>query len=306
MRRSRGRMSQQRRQAGYGQGIVELDLEGLELLSEADVVQRLLAIFRAPTYRPPKLPQAAVQLLELTRRSDVAVSSIVGVLQNDQLLTAEVLRIAQSAQFSGQGGQAVRTLDEAIMRLGLRRTADLFLQASMNLRVFRVKGYEKPMEALRRHSSAVAALSRLVSRQTSVYDEHAFLCGLLHDVGVAASMIALAESAPRGKPAPDFEFVWPAIAKAHQETGAVLAKLWGLPGEVAFVIEHHHDFIVGGYPHPTAATVCVANWLAGEVGAGFMQENNDNERDHALAALGLSLKSLERISEQARALVAEL
>ena len=154
------------------------------------MVGRLRSLFRDPNYTPPRMPDTALKLLQMTRSFDIETSQITRVLEEDQLLAAEVLRLAQSAQFSGKSAAPILSLDEALVRLGTRRTAEAFLQASMNMRVFRVKGYQRYMDQLRRHSALVAQLARLIGRHTSLYDEHAFLCGLLHDVGMAAALIA--------------------------------------------------------------------------------------------------------------------
>lgn len=291
--------------ADYGNGVVSLRLDDLDLLNEAEVVSRLTAVFRSPNYNPPRLPASATQLLELTREAEVDLKAVTMLLEQDQLLAAELLKIAQSSAYSGHG-EPVRTLDEALVRLGLQRTSDIFLQACMQMRVFRVQGYQRSMDELRRHSVAVAHIARLVSRQTSLYDEHAFLCGLLHDAGIAAALIAIADSTPRGKRPPPFSEVWEPIRAAHALAGGALGKLWKLPGEVVFVMEHHHDFMVGGYPHPTSCVIEVSNAIAEAVGAGFGQESLPDSVDRALQGLGLRQEDLPRLEEKARSLVEEL
>ena len=152
---------------------------------------------------------------------------MVALLERDPMLAAELLRLAQSSLYGGSF--AVRTLDEAIVRLGFRRTAELFLHAVIEARVFRAPGYQKKMDELRRHSVAVAHLARLVSREAGVSDQSAFICGLLHDVGIAASLIALVETCPAGEKVAPFEDVWPAISGVHQRAGGVLASAWNFP-----------------------------------------------------------------------------
>ena len=134
----------------YGRGIATLDVEQLGLMEPDALVGRLLGVFNTPGYKPPVLPAVAVQLLELSRKPDVSLKSIVRLLQTEPMLSAQVLKIAQSPVF---GGQNVKTMNDAIIRLGLRRLTDLFIEASMG-KVFRARGYEALMEKLRLHSSA--------------------------------------------------------------------------------------------------------------------------------------------------------
>lgn len=295
-------MSLHDQRENYGRGEVDLEVSSLDFLDIDVVVRRLRATFESPKYVPQRLPGVALRLLELTKNPDVPFREVGALLEEDQLLTAEVLRIAQSAHYSPPNAAPVRSLEEAVSRLGLRRVGELFLQAGMNMRVFRVKAYQTHMDVLRRHSAFVAQLARLVGRQTALFDEHAFLCGLLHDVGIAASLIAFAEATPRGTEPPLFAQVWPAIRDSHEHAGGLLAKLWGLPTEVAFVVEHHHHFVVGGYPHPTSAVIEVANTLAEEVGLGFGQESTPDGLLQATRALRLSGDDMGRLRERAKVL----
>jgi putative nucleotidyltransferase with HDIG domain len=288
---------------GYGVGTVRLELTELDLLDSAELVRRLQAVFEADGYSPPRLPEVALKLIELSRQSGVDLRSVTRLLEADSLLAAELLKIAQSAQYSGGSGSPVRTLEEALLRLGLKRTGELFIQASLNMRVFRVKPYQKHMDELRRHSTTVAHLSRLISRKTSLFDEHAFLCGLLHDIGIAAALIAIADAGGTKKELPTFDELWPALNEGHGKAGGTLARLWKLPPEVAFVIEQHHSFIHSGYAHPTAAVIEIANAAAEGAGAGFGQESRPDLVDKALQSLGFSQSNLQEFTDQAAFLV---
>jgi len=155
------------------------------------------------------------------------------------------------------------------------------------------------MDELRRHSVAVAHLSRLVGREAGVTDQSAFICGLLHDVGIAASLIALVETCPAGEKVPSFEEIWPAVSEVHQKAGGLLASTWNFPSEVTLVIECHHDFMISGNPHPLAAVVCLADWAASELGLGFMNEQSEEDGARVLDALGLDASRAQKILEKA-------
>lgn len=270
----------------YGRGTATVELEGLDFLDHKKVLGRLEAVFESPKYSPPRLPDAALRLLELSRKATTDLREVQKVLEEDPMLAAEVLRMAHSTSHSGAGREPVRTLAEAVIRLGLTRVTELFLHASLNLRIFRVKGYQPHMDALRQHSLVVAHLARHLSRRTALYDEHSFLCGLLHDVGTAAGLIAIAESAGRKTP-PAFELIWPALKECHAKAGASLSRLWQLPPEVGFVLKQHHDFEVQGHAHPTAAVVALADAIAADLGAGE-RESGPEHVPRALRALGLT------------------
>jgi len=269
----------------------------LEPDGESLVVKQVMDLLHSKDYRPPQLPSTAVQLLELAKEDNVQPTQMVTLLERDPLLAAELLRLAQSSLYGGSF--SVRTLDEAIVRLGLQRTADLFLHAALETRVFKAKGYKKPMDQLRRHSVAVAHLSRLVGREAGVFDQSAFMCGLLHDVGIAASLIAVVECTPQGKKPPPFEEIWPAVSKVHQIAGGILASSWNFPSDVTLVIERHHSFMIRDRPHPLATVVYLADWTAAQLGFGFMDEQDDDGGTRALEILQVGPTQAQKLLSKA-------
>lgn len=188
---------------------------------------RFKAAFYAPDYQPPVLPAVALELMALARQPDVTFPKVAALLESDPVLAGQLLRLVQSPVY--RRSQAVRSLEHAVSVLGLRAVSDLFLQVSLSARVFRAPAYEGPMTEVREHSAALAILSRLICCETTFSDDYAFLCGLLHDIGTAVSIILLADDfgGGRGKrdPVPLSAF-WPVIRATHEATGARLAELW--------------------------------------------------------------------------------
>ncbi len=269
------RRGKSKHEEGYGRGEASIDVDDDVLLDEEALRERMLATFRAPDFSPPELPSTAQQVLSLSQSPDVEIDKVVELLENDEMLAARVLRVASSPAYAGAA--KIESLSGALMRLGLLTVRDVVLQVAMNLRVFRCDAYEAPMARLKQHSQATAHLCRVVCKYSSAVEaEFAFLCGLLHDVGIAGILLALGE-APRRKKPPDLSVLWPAIHGAHGEAGALMAKLWDLPAELPWVLGAHHRVEIEGYPHPLAGVVCIADHLAAELGAGLVPPAGDED-----------------------------
>jgi HD-like signal output (HDOD) protein len=262
------------------------------------LTSKLVSLFQSPQYEPPLLPSVVLELMTLSWNPDVSATEIVDVLGRDPLLAGQLLKIAQSPLYMGGSGQAVRSLHDAVVRLGLRRVSDLFCRAALEMRVFRATGYEHDMALLRSHSGFTAELTRLVCRETSVPDDYAFLCGLLHDVGIAACILALSEFA-EGGPGVSLDGAWPAVRELHEWGSEFLGKTWGLPVDITRVLAHHH-----GEPEDSAdklvlAALHIADAVAGEVGYGFHSEVTDTECADAALALGLNPKGMRDLRTKA-------
>lgn len=168
--------------------------------------------------------------------------------------------------------------------------------------MFRARGFEQPMNRLRRHSAATAEMARIICQRTSIDDDHAFLCGLLHDVGLAASIIAVSEESARV--GLDFASAWPAIYDVHEAAGRRLAELWRLPTEIGLVIGSHHG--TRPYPTPTAAAVALADLLVSEQGAGIETECDPATADSACKRLNLGADALTQLRQEAGRVVAAI
>ena len=280
------RQGKRRGEAGYGQGKAVIGADDEVLLGDAELVERLLGVFREPGYQPPKLPGTAQELLEISQQTDVEMERVLSLLEQDEMLAGRVLQTAGSAAYAS--GAKIESLSGALMRLGLNGLRDLVVEAAMNLRVFRCEAYTAPMERLRLHSQATAHLARIVCQYSAVEGEFAFLGGLLHDVGIAGLFLALGD-VPRGKRVPDLAVLWPAIHEAHGEAGSRMAELWELPADLRYGIGAHHAVEIEGYPHPLAAAICLADHLAAELDVGLIPERDEKEASDDEAELAAVL-----------------
>ena len=290
----------------------------IETISTPDrsmVHVRLLRLFASPTYQPPVLPGVALEIMQLSQRTRVDFEDVVPILEHDPVLAAKVLSIAQSALYAPRS--PILSLKQALVRLGLKTLRDLVLEAALKLRVFRVPGYGEVMERLSRHSTATAHLMRLACQRTAIEAEHAFLCGLLHDVGIAACLLALSDDA-RGGLAPPTA-IEPVLDHMHEEASGLVTRLWGLPAEIQTVVATHHRVQVGGTPHPVNATLVVAEELACVCGVGMapfglpgeasppaFDANGPELFQEACLALRLDPATLDLLRSEAAALVTTL
>ena len=294
---------------GYGQGQHTIGEDSILVESAGEFAARLSAHFTSPGYTPPLLPAVALEVHALTKQPDVDAAKVVAVMRKDPMLAGRVLKIAQSAAFAPVG--AMTSLQDAVVRLGLRNLSEIAWEVSLGMRVFRSQAYAEPMEIVRRHSTACAHLARMVSGFTSIASEYAFLCGLLHDIGMAAALIVLGE---QKKTAGGFDPMLLAMAlqQCHQEASAVVARLWKLPADIQLVLGHHHEVLIDGHVHPLAAVVALAEELTREAGLGIVLggHNCDATTDTALAharnALGFDRGRMEKLGQEAKRLLSTL
>lgn len=300
--------------SGYGQGQATISLQEMLRLDPEALAERLIELFQSPRYQPPVLPAAATQILRLSTNPDVELKELVEVLGTDPLLMGRVTTTAQSPLYAGGNGQ-VRTLQEAVRRLGIRGLRNIVLEAAMQMRVFRTPAYMECMETIRRHSIVAAHMSHLTARFVRVDPNEAFLAGLMHDAGLAGGLLVLADG-KRKEDAPSLSRYWASLERAHVAGGAAMVRLWGLPEDLARTLGLHHAPVTGGRLDPMAGCVCLGEHLAQLLGARVQYDatggagarmNDADVTDPAFVftvrdAFKLSSKQMQDLFEAAKAL----
>ncbi|MCP3981208.1 MAG: HDOD domain-containing protein [bacterium] len=274
--------------ADYGMGEHSFDGDRLGLIDERELTERLLGTFASPSYTPPRLPAVAMELMSLSQKPGVEFKEIEALLERDAMLAGEILLMARSATFAGI--RPVNSLGAALVRIGLVQLRDVVMQAAMSMRVFRSDGYATCMARLQEHSRSIANLCRILADHTPVSRDRAFLCGLLHDVGIAGILLVLGDT-QAGEQLPDLLTHWPAIDRAHTQAGARMVELWKLPDEICHVVGAHHSPRNDDEILPMAAVVCQAEALAIELNLGLAPDG-----DEALQ-LGLEHHLVDRVDE---------
>lgn len=292
-----------RNQVGYGQGEHSIGEAEDGLVTPKQLLVDLKAVFGDSRYKAPVLPAAAHEVMALSKRSNVSFEDVRSVVEKDATIAGKVLQVAQSPIYATR--VKAKTLRDAVQRLGLNNIRDIVWQVALDMRVFRAEGYEPIMTTLQRHSVACAHVARITCGYTSVAGEYAFLCGLLHDVGLSGMLIALAEKHNR-KP-PPVHLLWEPLREAHAEASGFLVKRWKLDQDLQLIVSNHHERGLAKLPHPLIAVLSVAERLAVEAGYAVtiaesdepLERVSEEQFDQALQTLGLNDAMLASVRKEA-------
>lgn len=191
-----------------------------------------------PSLDLPHLPGIPAQVLALVRKPDSSMRDIAGVFSHDQVLSASVLRRANSAAL--RGTSPVTALDAALARLGLRGIKSFVISESVKQITVSMGGAGSRGSALWRESLASGFVLAICADGLGVTFEDAFITGLLHDIGRVVVLRACHDASRRGLAAvPDDMFDY-LCQEHHERMGARLADHWHLPADVGAIISSHH------------------------------------------------------------------
>jgi HD-like signal output (HDOD) protein len=265
---------------------------------------QLIKTFENPNYRPPPLPNIAIELQMLAAKEDASIEEIVRVLEKDEMLAGSVVRLVGSPLYAGRG--PVRSLREAVIRLGVRTVRDVVFDASLRRGVFEVPEYKETIAQIGRHSRATAYIARTVCKQARISEDMVFLCGLLHDIGFAAILFAAA----RAKVSVPLAEMWAEVDSLHEQGSKLVTKLWGLPAELSTIVGAHHHLHTGATSR-MAAVINLADHLTAQFSLAIVgppdAEGNPMPADavttvevsDSLSVLSLDEAAVQRIAAEA-------
>jgi HD-like signal output (HDOD) protein len=176
----------------------------------------------------PSLPEVAVRIGRAMEDDKTDASDIARIIQTDPVITAKLIKAANSALYGGQS--SVETCSSAVIRLGNKLTHKLVLTFTLQ-DLFKTDSrlLQKRMKELWRHSTKVAAICYVLAKREKRFDpEHAMLAGLMHDIGVVA-ILNYANDYPEEVQKPDV--LEQAISRLRAQTGSMILSKWGFATE---------------------------------------------------------------------------
>ncbi len=260
----------------------------------------------------PTMPGAGAKMLALLEEPDTTISEIEDVLRYDPGLTANVLKLANSAYFGVPS--KIGSLKQAVILLGLKRLMQLVVASCVSAIMDKsVPGYDLPAGDMWRHSIAVSlAAEALVKGKKKIDTEDFFTPALLHDVGklvlgafVKEELEAIESIAAQGVPFVVAENM--ILGTDHAEIGARILAHWNLPADIINAVRWHHDPDSSDVSNAQVDVVYLANLLCHPSDTSSQAPGHAIELSPAvIERLGIQLDQFETISEKIAHWVDEL
>jgi HD-like signal output (HDOD) protein len=192
----------------------------------------------------PTLPAYVMDLNALLSSPTVDLKKVGKVIRTDPSLSAQVLRLCNSALFGLR--RRVISIEQAAILLGTERLRTLVLTCSlMQFAGKRVPGAQ--LIAFWQHSFLTGLLSERIARQIDYFEkEQAYLCGLLHDIGQLPLSILVLEEEAKNRRLPPSGWIDNVPVEReyfgmdHCKVGRWMAVAWNFMPSFIDVFEYHH------------------------------------------------------------------
>jgi putative nucleotidyltransferase with HDIG domain len=194
----------------------------------------------------PTIPAIAYEILNIVGDDTVSVNKIESVVENDPAISGKILSVANSAFFGIK--QPIKTLDNAIMRIGLNNVKNIALGISIMTVFDEGKGQSVlNYQRIFNHSVSVGFIAKRLSDELKLgTSDEIFINGILHDVGFLVlsryfsdNYKDVLEHMKNGQTLLEAEKN--VLEFDHADMGAWLANQWQLPNNIKDTIEYHHS-----------------------------------------------------------------
>ncbi|MGZ8292848.1 MAG: HDOD domain-containing protein [Telluria sp.] len=212
----------------------------------------------------PTAPKVLEDLIHSFENPDVSVDQITRALSTDPVLSAKLLRLANSAYY--HVSRSIGTVDEAVRMLGFVTVRTLVISSGL------VNGFRTaPGLDLRRfwrYSLHAAVAAKWIAKKTGANSDLAFTIGLMHAIGQVIIHAGMPENAAQlddtvGCYEPQrMEHEAKALGFTFSEVGAGLAQRWKFPDVFTKTILDFPHPLHGPEPDRLACVVHLAAWRA--------------------------------------------
>jgi HD-like signal output (HDOD) protein len=212
----------------------------------------------------PAIPRVMQELIASFQDEGVAVKHLADLISTDQVITANLLRMANSAYF--EVPCTIATVTDAVTRLGFTNVRTLVISLGLTGSFQAIPGID--CARFWCYSLHTAVVARHLGKQIAIDPELVFTVGLMHAVGELVMHVAMPQTMrtmdntvglldPRRMTALQNTFGY-----THADVGAELARRWNFPPVFAQAIAGADNPLVQDDFSPLAALVHIAAWRA--------------------------------------------
>ncbi|HPS59473.1 MAG TPA: HDOD domain-containing protein [Spirochaetota bacterium] len=216
-----------------------------EQLKDHDIVSDVKGRILKDVESLPTFPENIIELQRLCKEKNATIDAISERISRDPSLTADVIKLSNSAGFVP--GKKIVTIKDAVKIIGLKNL-NLILTASATRKILDNK-YKK-FEVIWEHCIRVAYYAREIAKKKGlgVLADSAFISGLLHDIGKIVllsadpNIVNIISEITKNKQMRSSSILEEiSIGVSHAEIGGLIAHKWNFPADLTRAIEFHHS-----------------------------------------------------------------
>ncbi len=247
------------------------------------------------THKLPTIPKVVQELIDSFSNEDIDIDTIAKKIAQDQVITAKVLRLANSAHFGAS--RQIGSVQEAVVVLGFNTVRTLVVASGITGAFVATPGFDR--KAFWKHSLAIATISKWLAKQAKINGEVAFTCGMVHNIGemlihivapeIAVKIDKFVESGGDRVALEDNN-----IGFDYVMVGEELARRWNFPVEIQQAVKFQNTADAQDPSNKLTAVLSLAKLIATlQVDNPSLEELAAKIPENILNISGISKENLE-------------
>ncbi len=212
----------------------------------------------------PSIPKVVQEVIDSFNNDDVSIDEISRKLSADQVLSAKLLRLANSSYY--HASRTVGTVDDAVLMLGFMTVRTLVVSSGLTSGFKSMPGVD--LKQFWSYSLHTAVAAKWLAKKAHCNSDFAFTVGLMHAIGQLVMHAGMPEqmlqvdkiAGPLDVRRPDVEST--SFGYSFFDVGAELAKRWRFPDTFAIAIKVCGDPLQHTEFDQVGAIVHLASWFA--------------------------------------------
>lgn len=212
----------------------------------------------------PSIPKVVQEVIDSFNNDNVSIDEIAKKLAADQVLSAKLLRLANSSYY--HASRTVGSVDDAVLMLGFMTVRTLVISSGLTGGFKTMPGID--LKKFWRYSLHAAVSAKWMAKQIRENSDFAFTVGLMHAIGQLVMHAAMPE-----KMLPIDKSVGPLDARRRDveqssfgysflDVGAELARRWRFPETFSSAIKLCGEPLEHKPLNKMAAVINLAAWRA--------------------------------------------
>lgn len=218
------------------------------------------------------LPHIVTRLVQLVNDEDSTLQDFEEVIRLDPALVARLLTLVNSSYFGLT--RKVDSISRAVALLGMKNLHNIAVTDAIQGMLRSDFGTaEFSPQRLWLHSAASSICCKMIAERIfSINGDDAYLCGILHDIGLIVEMeteketfLKLIERLVVDGPT-IIELEQDLFQSNHCQIGYMLAKDWSIPDPIADAIRDHHQDNGAIIPHSPTGILQMSEYIIQQLG----------------------------------------
>lgn len=164
------------------------DFETLEGTASLALFDEITELFKSKSITLPSLPEIALYINSVLSKDDISTKKLAKIIQMDPVIAARLVQVANSDLY---GNEQTNSIQEAIDRIGLEGVRTIVM--GVELRDMFMPGTQPVIDTMTHfyeHSIRTGVICYELAKQLPDFNrDHAFLAGILHDIGVLPILV---------------------------------------------------------------------------------------------------------------------